>query len=206
MLVRVLNNDEACPKSDLSILPFGIVSEIDFKKQLDGNAEDLLRLGRISKRSGGALLVGCLSDNYGLKRRSVFVFESGKLTAICDMNTEEGGFALSRGYKTFSCLGEKIGVLVDKDIYSPASVFALTACGCTAIIDLYADFLPRKAKIAAELYAYCYGVNFVLVSKKESCVFNSYGEEVNLNGGSSFLLPRLKKCSEARVKKRGIFF
>lgn len=206
MRVRVLSKAEAYGKSDLSALPFGVIGEINFKKQIKGDAAELLGLGRLSVQAGGVLLAGCVSDNYGVKRRSVFAFEGGKLTAICDMNADEEGFSCSRGYKTLTFRGEKIGVLVDKDIFLPQAVFALCSCGCSAIIDLYADFLNRKAKIAAEFYSYCYGVNFVLAAQNETCVFNSLGEQIALNASGSAVLPELKKCREARVKKRGAGF
>lgn len=204
--VRVLKKAEAEGKSDLNALPFGVTGEINFKKQIKGDAAELLSLGKLSKRAGGVLLAGCVSDNYGVKRRSVFAFENGKLTAICDMNADEDGFSCSRGYKTLAVRGEKIGVLVDKDIFSPNAVFALCACGCSAIIDLFAGFLNRKAKIAAEFYAYCYGVNFVLIAPDETCVFNSFGDGTEVSASGIICLPELKKCRETRVKKRGVNF
>lgn len=202
MNVRVLNKLRCAEKCDINVIPFGTIGEIDFKKQLTGRAEDLVKLGRFSAAAGDLTLCGCVSDNYGIKKRSVFAFENGKLSAICDMNCYEDGFSSSCGYKTFGSGNRKVGVIVDKDVYSTAAVSALAQVGCSAIIDLYAGFSVRKAEIAAEFYAYSFGVNFLLCAENAVFAFDSYGDEIECENGK-ICLPDLKRCREVRLKKRG---
>lgn len=202
MQVRVLKEFKHEGKCEINVIPFGTLGEIDFKKQLKGGAEELVKLGRFSLAAGDVTLLGCVSDNYGIKKRSVFAFERGKLTAICDMNCAEEGFSASTGYKIFNVGNQKIGVLVDKDVYSPMAVSSLAAVGCSAIINLYEGFSARKAEIAAEFYAFCYGVNFVLVSENAFLAFDSYGDKIITENGKA-VLPDLKICREVRLKKRG---
>lgn len=202
MNVRVFNKLCCAEKCDINLIPFGTIGEIDFKKQLTGKAEDLVRLGRFSAAAGDLTLCGCVSDNYGIKKRSVFAFERGKLSAICDMNCYEDGFSASCGYKTFGAGNRKAGVIVDKDVYSFAAVSALAQVGCSVIIDLYAGFSVRKAEIAAEFYAYALGVNFVLCAENAVLAFDSYGDKIKPDNGK-MILPDLKKCREIRLKKRG---
>lgn len=202
MQVRVLKDFKCTEKCEINVIPFGVIGEIDFKKQLSGGAEELVKLGRFSALAGDITLLGCVSDNYGIKKRSVFVFERGKLTSICDMNSAEEGFSPSAGYKIFSSGNRKIGVLVDKDLYSPMAVSSLAAVSCSVIIDLYEGFSARKAEIAAEFYAYAFGVNFVLVSENAFFAFDSYGDKILIENQKA-VLPDLKICREVRLKKRG---
>lgn len=202
--VKVTDKFGAKTGGDINVLPFGCVGEINFKKQLDGSADELVKLGRLSLNLKGALLLGCVSDNYGVKRRSAFLFEKGRLRSICDMNAYEEGYACSFGYKIFSVGSKKAGVLVDKDLYSPAAVEALVSCGCDAIINLYEGFSGRKAELAAEFYSYVYGVNFVFVSENVFFAFDSDGNPLALTTDKIVDLPDLKKCKEVRVKKRGL--
>lgn len=205
MRIRVLNSLNY-PRSfcDVNILPFGVTGEISFKKQLDGSAKELVELGRLSSACGGLTMLGAVSDNYGVKRRSVFVFEKGKLCSICDMNACEDGFSPSVGYKIFNAAWRKIGVLTDRDVYSPQAVQALVLCGCDAIIDLYAGFSGRKAEIAAEFFAFLYGVNFVFISENSFLAFGPDGELLDTRASGETVLPELKKAREVRVKRRGV--
>lgn len=205
MRVRALNSLNY-PRSfcDVNLLPFGLTGEINFKKQLDGSAKELVDLGRLSSACGGLTVLGAVSDNYGVKRRSAFVFEKGRLCSICDMNVCEEGFSPSLGYKIFNAGGRKIGILADRDVYSPQAVQALALCGCDAIINLYAGFSGRKAEIAAEFFAYLYGVNFVFLSENSFMAFNPDGEPISLNADGEIELPEVKKAHETRVKRRGL--
>lgn len=203
MLVRILKSLEECEKCDVAVVPFGIVGEIVFKKQIEGDALELINLGKLSLKTGGILLVGAPSDNYGVKKRSVFAFEKGRLISVCDMNCDEQGFSPSSGYKIVGKEGAKIGVLVDKDLFLTDAVFALRSCGCCAIIDLYADFCNRKARVSAEFYAFCHGVNFLLAAQNEACAFDSFGNRILSGAGGEIVLPKLKACKEVRVKLRG---
>lgn len=206
MRVRVLKSLNASGKCDINVIPFGIIGEINFKKQIKGEALELVNLGKLSLKTGGVLLVGAVSDNYGVRRRSVFIFERGRLTAVSDMNFFEQGFSPATGYKIVQSVGGKIGVLVDKDAFSPSAVFSLCSCGCSAIIDLYADFSLRKARVAAEFYAYCHGVNFAVITQNEICAFDSFGEKILTRSDekcAQIIFPAQKACSDVRIKTRG---
>lgn len=187
----------------IHVLPFGNVGEINFKRQLDGSADDLVQFGRISKKIGGLLLVGGISDNCSTKKSSVFVFDGGKLNGICDMNCFDERFSSSAGYKIIEFSMLKIGILVDKDLFSPSAVSSLCDCGCSAIINLYSGFSAKKARVAAEFYSYVYGVDIAVVAENESFAYSACGDEIIwINGGD---LPCKRLYSEIKVKRKGRF-
>ena len=203
--IRIVQNleNKYTRQNAINIVPFGKVLRIDYKKQLNGNGKELVNLGRLSERLGGITLIGAESDNCGSIKKSIFVFEGAKLIAICDMNRAEEKYAPSFGYRIINFEGKKIGLIVDRDLFSPEAVKSLVNCGVSAIIDLYEGFLTKKVQIAVEFYAYVYGVDFVLVSQKTGVIFNAYGKEVEIKEECANI-----ECQavyrELKCKKRGI--
>ena len=205
MRVKILNDiDDKIQRSDsIHLLNFGSVDRIDYKKQLSGSGKELVKLGRVSERLGGATLVGADSDNCGLLRKSVFIFNGGRLQAICDMNRAEDKYAPAFGYKTIDYLGKKIGILVDRDLYNPDAVKSLITCGVGAIIDLYEGLFTEKVKTACEFYAYVYGVDFIVCCKDKATAYNAYGEEISPLSNGVFGFECVGVYRESKCKKRG---
>ncbi len=187
----------------INVIPFGSFQEINFKRQMDGSSTDLVYAGRLSKKLGGLTFLGAETDNCGIKRRSVFIFEQGKLISICDQNRQTDKFSPAFGYKTFLFCGKKFGVLVDNDIYDTDAVKTLINSDCNAIINLYADFSARKAQISAEFYSFVFGVDFVLVAPNCNYAYLANGSLLKQSDLKEFELPCEKKYREIRIKKRG---
>lgn len=203
MKVRVIKVNEKIAKEEcVNLLPFGSVGVINYKNQINGKGKELVELGRFSEQIGGLTLVGAISDNCGIKKKSVFVFRGGRLISICDMARQEEKFTPSNGYKLVDFNNKKIGVLVDRDLFSPSAVASLVNCGSGAIICLADGLALKKSVVASEFYSYVFGVDFVCASFNESYAFNAFGEkkefvfgQVDLNFEGVF--------KEIRVKKRG---
>lgn len=198
--------DKAVRSDGVNIVPYGVINEINFKKQLDGSAKQLVDMGKFSLKTGGVTLLASVSDNYGVKKRSVFVFGGGKLIGICDMNAYDDKYSSAVGYKIFSVGSSKIGVLVDRDIYDPDAVKALAMCDASAIVNLYEGFSARKAEVLSEAYSYVYGVHFVHVSENSAYAYDCGGDKVfNENAeNASFELSECKKCYEIKIKRKGV--
>lgn len=205
MEVRIINGIEVkLQKKDcVNVVPYGFVNTIDYKKQIKGSAKDLVELGKFSKSLGGITFIGAESDNCGSLRKSVFVFESGKLISICDMNFAEEKHSPSFGYKIVNFFGKKIGVLVDRDLFNPDAVKSLINCGVNAIIDLYEGLLLKKVEVATEFYAYVYGVDFITASKNKTVAFNAFGEVVDFNSECEGCFDFCGVYREIKCKKRG---
>ena len=203
MKIRIINENKKYLKEEcLNVIPFGKVETVDFRKQINGSGRELVELGRLSDKLGGVTLACAESYNCGVKKKSVFIFEGARLITICDMNEYQEKYTPSFGYKSVEIKGKKIGVLVDKDIYSVPAVNALILSGNCAIINLYAGLLPQKAIVGAEFYAYIYGIDVLCVGMGNSIAFNSKGEKTEIAEGElNFTLEGVYK--EVRRKVRG---
>ena len=205
MQVRIIRNlkENKEKQNCINLVSFEQTGVINFKREIEGKGHDLVDLGKYSALLGGVTLAGGISDNCGLKRKSIFVFERGRLNCICDMNRYEEKFSTANGYKIISYDNKKIGILVDKDLYSPDAVKALVLCGVGLIINLYEGFSAKKAVIASEFYSYVYGVDFLHISQNQQTAFDCFGmpiafdgDLVNFEGTGSF--------KETKVRARGV--
>ena len=205
MKVRIVKNLKEYKERQncINLVDFEQTGIINFKREIEGTGHDLVELSKYSALLGGITLAGGISDNCGIKRKSIFVFEKGRLNCICDMNRFEEKFSTSCGYKIISYENKKIGVLVDKDLYSPDAVKALILCGVGLIINLYEGFSAKKAVIASEFYSYVYGVDFVHISQNQQLSFDCYGmpisfvdDCVDLEANGAF--------KETKVRIRGV--
>ena len=203
MKVRIISENKKYIKDDcINVIPFGKIEVVDFRKQINGSGKELLELGRLSERLGGITLVCAESYNCGIKKKSVFIFEGAKLVTICDMNEYQEKYTSSFGYKSIELKGKKIGVLVDKDIYSVSAVNALVLNGNCAIINLYAGLLPQKTVVGAEFYSYIHGIDFLCAGKDFAVAFNFKGERTEIiDGEVNFTFEGVYK--EVRRKIRG---
>jgi hypothetical protein len=205
MKIRIISESKKYSKEEcINVIPFGMVETVDFRKQINGSGKELVELGRLSEKLGGVTLVSAESYNCGIKKKSIFVFEGARLVSICDMNEYQEKYTPSFGYKSIDFKGKKIGLLVDKDIYSVAAVNALVLSGNHAIINLYAGLLPQKAIIGGEFYAYVNGVDFLCVGKDLAVAFNERGERLTtIEGEVNFKFEGVYR--EVRKKTRGSF-
>lgn len=203
MKIRIINEKKKYSKEDcINVIPFGKIERVDFRRQLNGSGKELVELGRKAERLGGITLVGAESDNCGIMKKSVFIFEGARLISICDMNEYQEKYSSSYGFKSIEFKGKKLGVLVDKDIYSPSAVKALCLNGEHAIINLYGGLLPQKAFVGCEFYSYVYGVDFICVASHIAKAFNAKGEEVVMtNGEGNFAFEGVYR--EIRRRQRG---
>ena len=211
-ITEVTNNSDGGEKNnradaELTIVKFGAVGEIDYKKELSGETKDLVFLGKSSKSFGGSTLFCAPSDNHGLKRLSAYLFTAGKLTAIFDMNEGYGKYISTCGVGTFSIGGVKIGVLIGNDGLDCDLVKSLVFCGCGLIIDLYPDFLTEIKEISAGFYSHVFGVDYVCVATDKVVARRAGGELVEFENADGKHLPLelsgRRIYREVRAKKPG---
>lgn len=204
MKVRIVRNLKEYKERQncINLVSFEQTGIINFKKEIEGKGRDLVELGRYSALLGGITLAGGISDNCGVKKKSIFVFEKGRLNCICDMNRFEEKFSTASGYKIISYENKKIGILVDKDLYSPDAVKALILCGVGLIINLYEGFSAKKAVVSSEFYSYVYGVDFVHISQNQQVAFDCYGMPISF-ADDCVILEANGAFKETKVRVRG---
>lgn len=191
--------------ADINVLPFGYTDEIDYKKELDGESGALVGLGHISKKNGGITLVGVPTDNHGLKRLSVIMFENGKLISIFDLN-DGTKYSPSFGVGSFGLGGVKCGVLVGGDLFDCDNVKALSVCGCALIIDLYPDLLNENVINATNFYAYSFGIDCICICRDKVIASLAGGKKIQpsaITDGAIFDMPCKRIYRDAKIKKAG---
>ncbi len=191
---------------DLTVVPFGVIGEIDYKKELGGETKELVKLGHLSKKQGNACLFCAPSDNHGLKRLSAFLFEKGRLSSIFDVNDGSGKYSPSYGVGTFNVNGVKAGVLIGDDGFDCDLVKALSLCGCSAIIDIYPDFCNEKRENAACFFSYAFGIDYLSVGTDKTicCVAGGKKNTGGKFGGTEiYELPCKRLYREIKMKKPG---
>ena len=193
--------------AELTIVKFGAVGEIDYKKELSGETKELVLLGKCSKSFGGSTLFCAPSDNHGLKRLSAYLFTCGKLTSIFDMNEGYGKYISTCGVGNFAVGGVKTGVLIGNDALDCDLVKSLVLCGCGLIIDLYPDFCTRIKEISAEFYSQAFGIDYLCVSTDKIVAMRAGGDcvDAKTDDGKSATVELFGRRTyrEVRAKKPG---
>ncbi len=205
MQIRIVRNFKEYKEklNCINLMPFEQTGIINFKKEIEGKGHDLVDLGRYSASLGGVTLAGGISDNCGLKRKSIFAFEKGRLNCICDMNRYEEKYSTASGYKIICYENKKIGILVDKDLYSPDAVKALILCGVGLIINLYEGISAKKAIVSSEFYSYVYGVDFIHISQNQEVAFDCYGMPILFSDGC-VKVDATGAFKETKIRTRGV--
>lgn len=203
MRVKIDGVTSAGGGADLTIVPFGHLSEIDYKKELAGESGVLVKLGKIARNNGGSTLFCAPTDNHGIKKISAFLFEFGKLVSIFDLN-EGGKYSPSFGVGSFGQNGKKCGVLIGDDLFDCDLVKALSLCGSCLIIDLYPDFLSKNHVCAVNFYSYVYGLDFICVGTDYSAYrFAGCAGAKTASVGSVIDFPCKRLYREISIKKPG---
>lgn len=159
------------PECDIALFNFSGLGEVDYESELKGLSEKLDIGARLSKRCNSALLCGCKTVSRGSVRRSVAVYDGGKLMGISDMNHVLDGENYKSGgslgfYKLGGC---KIGLCIENDLLFPDVVKSLSMCGCNAIVAFVEELKDNIPPLIIRAYAYLYGVPIVLCAGK--CAF-----------------------------------
>ena len=134
---------------------------LNFKRELSGQDQNLLTLSNFSKKFASPIFVAVKTDNYGQQKRSVAVFERGKLLAICDANFPTEKESLSFGYKVIKTTLGKIGVLVSKDIICPDAIKSLVMCESELILNLFLDIYDFNVKSLIPSISYMYATPII---------------------------------------------
>lgn len=147
--------------ADLIILERKAFLSLNYKRELGGEDETILTISKFSKGLSAPCFIALKTNNYGQIKRSVAVFERGKLLSISDANLPQESETSSFGYKVVKTALGKIGVAVSKDILSPDCLKALTLCESELIVNLYADVYDFSMQALVPSLSYVYGVPII---------------------------------------------
>ena len=134
-------------------------SKICVKDELSGRSEKLLTLAKTLQKVKGLCFVPMTTDNFGVVRKSVAVFLSGKLIRLVDATlVDEKGFTSAFGYKTVTFGDVKIGVAVGRDLISDDCLKVFSLTDCDLIINLSGDFYDFSTETLVSALSYLYKI------------------------------------------------
>ena len=191
--------------SDMLIVIAKDHAKINVKDELGGKSEVLLDLGRLTESVAGFVFVPMTTYNYGTVKKSVAVFEKGRLIRLADAAaSDERGYAPSYGYKTVSVKNVRIGIAVGKDLVDPTCLNCLSLSDCDVIINLSGDFYDFSVDTLAVALSYIYGVTIVSATN-DRCAIASMGKALlsttEPEKRVSVTVKRIYR--EVTIKKRG---
>lgn len=152
---------EVFKNCDLVIFGRKAFPELNYRKELKGGGDIISKMKSFSLKTSAPCLFTLKTDDYGRIKRSVFVYEKGKLSAISDANLPKIGESSSLGYKVVKTSIGKIGVCVSDDLKNPDCIKALSLCESQIIVNLYADIYDFNMQSLVPSLAYVYGVPII---------------------------------------------
>ena len=182
--------------SEIIVFGFGGIKELNYKKELKGESEELVKIGRLSKECNATIICGTETENYGIKRISVVVADKGKIIGIADMNSKNiaCGYSSGGGYKIVSTAVGKIGILVAEDLFCVEAVKSMSLCETDLIINVYPHFSDNKASITSRAYSLLFGVPMGVLASNLTLA-------TSINGEVLFSSPQDIICWEIPTKK-----
>ncbi len=172
-------------KSD-AIFCANVGETINFKRELKGEDNKLLTMGKLSKKADCTVVGGYYTENFGLKRNSVIVSDKGSVIGIADMAVSVGEkrFSLGNGRNVYSVSAGKIGVLIGDDILEPEALRFLTDGHADVVFASDVTCKPGMLLTVLQGYAYLYSVAMVCINgRRVTCV--SSGGNIVYDGETS---------------------
>ncbi len=199
--------DNAYSNADLVVFGFNFIGKINYKSELAGNEDKLLKLSKLSKTCKKVIIGGAYTDNYGVIRKSALIAENGKILGITDMyfKRQETALSVGFGYKIYPTKIGKIGLLVDEDIYNYDAFKCMSMCDADLIVVVTDKQDKQKLDFLIKSYALLLGVNIILLSPNEIISFDHKGELLlSQTKKTQLTLNTNKTYSLITIKRRGL--
>ncbi|MBR2336439.1 MAG: hypothetical protein IKA61_00635 [Clostridia bacterium] len=166
---------------DLYVNGFNGCDTVKYGKELSGQTATLKSLCELSDAVEKTVVCAFDTDNYGILKKSVGVFDKGKLLGISDMSVaySDSFYMPGCGGKLYQNSACKFGVAVEDDLHSFSLFKSLAICGAELIIAV-SDFTKKEINsILIRAYSYLLGIPTVLLFKNGCYVSNVNGELIS---------------------------
>ncbi len=175
-VLSVDSNDYS--NADLVIFGFNFIGKINYKNELSGNEDKLLKITKLSKNCKKTIIGGAYTDNYGVVRKSALCADNGKILGITDMHVKSQDLLLSVGfgYKIYPTKSGKIGVLIDEDLYDFDAVKCMTMCDADVIVVVTDKQDKQKLDFLVRAYSFLFGIAIILVTPNGIIITDQKGE------------------------------
>ncbi|MBQ7373002.1 MAG: hypothetical protein IJW64_00325 [Clostridia bacterium] len=192
---------------DLFINGFNDCEKIKYGKELSGQSQTLKGLCALSAKFSKPVISAFDTDNYGVLKKSVGVFEKGKLLGICDASQiiENFDYLPGSSCKLYDLSVGKIGIAVQDDLFSFNLFKSLAVCGAEIIICL-TDFSKKEIQsILIRAYSFLLGMPIILTYKGGCFVSDVKGNLNKKTDGEIYqVLPNFEfvlKTTKTRIRK-----
>ena len=195
---------------DFGVVIFGFngVKKINYKNELNGSESVLPKIASVSKKLSSVIVVGSVTDNYGIIRKSAVIADKGKLLGISDMNNKisSADYSGGGGHRVYQTSRGKIGILIGDDLLDIDAVKAMSICDADFIIAIVSEVEKKEYNFLVRAYAYLFGLPIVVVTQDGFLASDMNGEICGASKNSSLelLLPIKKAYKLVISKKRGI--
>ena len=163
---------------DIYVNGFNGCDKVKYGKELSGQTSTLKTLCTLSQKSNKTIISAFDTDNYGILKQSVGVFDKGKLLGISDATLSLGDsvYMPGNGGKLYQSKCIKFGVAVGDDVYSFELFKSLAICGAEMFIAICDVKKKEINSILTRAYSFLLGVPTILLFKGGCYVANVNGD------------------------------
>lgn len=163
--------------AELYLFGFRAFGEVSYERELKGETEYFENAAKLSKEQHATVVVGCLTDAKGIKRKSAVVAEKGRILGVSDMvNVIDEEVNCGAEIRLFDTAIGRMGVLVADDLLFYETVQALCLCGCDFIVCPYEESMDSTQSLMARAYAFACGVPIFFCGVGHAFLANPQGE------------------------------
>ena len=161
----------------LHLFGFLGIGEVSYQQELKGETEYFENVAKLSKEEKAGVVVGCVTDAKGIKRKSAVVAENGRILGVSDMmNVIDEQVNCGAEMRIFDTGLGRMGVVVGDDLFFFDTVRALCLCGSDFIVCTCDEGMDCTAMVMARAYAFACGVPILFCGVRYSFWANALGE------------------------------
>ncbi|MBQ3235819.1 MAG: carbon-nitrogen hydrolase family protein [Clostridia bacterium] len=205
----LINVDVGVAKNfQISLFGFDALGKVSYKYELSGSESKLPELSAFSRKTGGVVIAGAVTDNYGILKKSAIIADRGKLLGISDMVVGYDGSLYQGGgsYKVYQTSACKIGLVVDDDIKNFEAVKSMSLCDADLIVIISSQEEKKEHNFLVRAYAYLFGVSVLLITKSSVLASDIHGEVCgrSVDVTSNLIIPVKRQYVLTKTKRRGV--
>ena len=162
-------------QADLLVFPFRS-EEVSYEKELKGESNFFEEIAKISKQGQSVVIAGCITNAKGHIRKSAVIAENGRISGVSDMlHTIDEDVGCGANLRVYETKIGKIGVLVERDLYFPETISALTVCGADIIVCPFGK-MNQIERILARAFSFVNGIPICVCGNGYSLIASPSGE------------------------------
>ncbi len=200
-----VNFDE---KFQIFVYGFESLGKVSYKYELSGAENKLPTLSNFSKKVNGVVLVGAITDNYGILKQSIIIADKGKLLGISDtvFSCDNSPYQVGGSFKVYQTSACKIGAIVGDDIKNFDAIRSMSLCDADIIIAITPIEEKPQYNFLIRTYAYLFGIPVIFLTKTGVIASDNKGEicAKSIEDKSSLIIPVKREYVLYKTKRRGV--